>query len=106
MVAADSNDKVKNMEHWKRNLIHEGFEWVNEQTHTRIQLQVKDGRWTARLCILLASGQRETSTFFVEDSYPASLQKCLLYVWRALSLTDRHTFDLDEAVADLRRFAC
>ena len=94
------------MKHWKRNLIAEGFEWVNDQTHTCVQLQVKDGRWTARLSILLASGHRETFSFFVEDNYRASLQKCLLYVWRALSLTDRHTFDLDEAVADLRRFAC
>ncbi len=93
------------MKHWKRNLITEGFEWVNDRTHTRVQMQIADGRWTALLSVVLASGHRETFSFFVEDSYRASLQKCLLYVWRALSLTDRRTFDLDEAAADLGRFA-
>ena len=92
------------MEHWKRNLKLNGFEWVSHQTGSSVLLQVRDNRWTATLSVLLASGERERSRFFVEDSYDASLQKCLLYVWRALSLSDRITFDLDEALADLHRF--
>jgi hypothetical protein len=56
------------------------------------------------MSILLTSGEREKTRFFAEDSYEASLQKCMLYAWRALSITDRATFDLEEALADLRRF--
>jgi hypothetical protein len=92
------------MQHWKRILISNGFEWINRKTQTSVLLQVRDNRWTATLSLLLASGERENSNFFVEDSYNASLEKCLLYVWRALSVTDKATFDLDEAQADLRRF--
>jgi hypothetical protein len=56
------------------------------------------------LSVSLASGEVQKTSFFAEDSYDASVQKCLLYVWRALSMTDRATFDLEEALADLRRF--
>lgn len=92
------------MEHWKRTLIPCGFEWINHETDTSVLLQVKDNRWSATLSVVLASGKKEKANFFVEDSFDASLQKCLLYVWRALSTPDRATFDLSEAVADLRRF--
>jgi len=92
------------MEHWKRTLLPDGFEWTSLETETGVRLQIQDNRWTATLCVLLASGERDKTNFFVEDSYNASLQKCLLYVWRALSVTDRSTFDLHEALADLRRF--
>jgi hypothetical protein len=92
------------MEHWKRTLKSKGFEWISYQTGSSVSLQVRDNRWTATLSVLLASGERERASFFVEDSYDASLQKCLLYVWRALCLSDRNTFDLEEALADLHRF--
>ena len=81
-----------------------GFEWVSEETATSVLLQIEDYRWTATIAVLLASGETERERFFVEDGYHASLQKCLLYMWRALSMTDKSTFDLDEALADLRRF--
>lgn len=93
------------MEHWKRTLIPNGFEWQNLETGTDVVLQIRDNRWTGTISVLLASGERQASSFFVEDSYDASLQKCLLYVWRAFTLTDKSTFELEEALADLRRFA-
>ena len=93
------------MEDWKRKLVPNGFEWTSFKTQTSVSLQVENSRWTATLSVLLASGEREGTAFFVEDSYNASLQKCLMYVWRALSLVDRASFDLEEALADLRRFA-
>ena len=93
------------MDHWQRSLVPDGFEWTSDQTGTRAVLQVKDRRWTATVSVLLASGERETSSFFVEDSYFASLEKCLLYVWRSFISTDKSTFDLDEALQDLRRYA-
>ena len=96
---------VANMDYWKRKLIPNGFEWINFETQTSVSLQVENNRWTATLSVLLASGERERTAFFVEDSYSASLQKCLMYVWRALSMVDRAGFDLEEALADLRRFA-
>jgi hypothetical protein len=92
------------MKHWKRTLIPDGFEWQSFETGTDVVLQIKDKRWKGTISVLLASGERHTSSFFAEDSYDASLQKCLLYVWRALTLTDKSTFDLEEALADLRRF--
>ena len=92
------------MDLWKRTLIPSGFEWVNQETGNSVVLTMKDRRWTATFSVLLASGETENTNFFVEDGYNASLEKCLLYVWRALSLTDRETFDLEEALADLRRF--
>ncbi len=92
------------MNHWKRCLIPNGFEWINHETSTGVTVQVRENRWTATLSVLLASGLREKASFFAEDTYRASLQKCLLYVWRALSITDRATFDLGEALADLTRF--
>ena len=93
------------MEHWKRTLIPNGFEWTSQATHTAVALQVRDDRWTAALSVVLTSGERERNCFFVEDRYEASLQKCLLYTWRALSRTDKETFDLQEALADLCRSA-
>ena len=92
------------MEHWKRTLIPNGFEWTSDGTSTAVSLQVADNRWTAAMTVILVSGEKEKSRFFVEDSYGASLQKCLLYVWRALSIVDKSTFELGEALADLRRF--
>jgi hypothetical protein len=93
------------MEHWKRTLIPDGFKWKSPATGTDVVLQIRDNRWKGTVSVLLASGERHSSSFFVEDSYDASLQKCLLYVWRALTLTDKSTFELQEALADLRRFA-
>ena len=93
------------MDYWKRKLVPNGFEWTNFETQTSVSLQVENNRWTATLSVLLASGERERTAFFVEDSYNASLQKCLTYVWWALSMVDRVSFDLEEALADLRRFA-
>ena len=92
------------MEHWKRTLIPNGFEWTSHRSRTAVLLQVNDNRWTGSMTVILASGEQEKTRFFVEDSYDASLQKCLLYVWRALSLSDKSAFDLEEALADLRRF--
>jgi hypothetical protein len=92
------------MDHWQRALIPNGFEWTSYETGTGVSLQVKENRWTATMSLLLGSGEQERTCFFVEDSYDASLQKCLLYVWRALSMTDKASFDLEEALADLRRF--
>ncbi len=92
------------MRHWKRTLIPNGFVWTNRQTRAHLLLRLKDGRWTATLAVSLASGKMKKSRFFAEDGYDASLQKCLLYAWRALHLDDRATFDLAESLADLRRF--
>jgi hypothetical protein len=92
------------MDHWQRTLIPNGFEWTSHETGTTVSLQVREGRWMALMAIVLASGEREKTKFFVEDGYDASLQKCLLYLWRALNMTDKSTFDLHEALADLRRF--
>ena len=92
------------MNHWTRTLIPCGFEWVSEETGTSVLMQVRDQRWTATLSLQMAVGEPERTTFFVEDGYDASLQKCLLYVWRALIMTDKSTFDLEEALADLRRY--
>jgi hypothetical protein len=92
------------MDRWKRELIPDGFVWTNAETQTSLSFQVKDNRWTATMSVLLTSGETEKASFFVEDGYDASLEKCALYVWRALSVNDRTTFDLEEAVADLRRF--
>jgi hypothetical protein len=92
------------VDYWKRRLIPDGFEWTSFETRTSILLQVKNNRWTATLSVLLASGERQKTSFFIEDSYNASLQKCLVYVWRVLSTMDRASFDLEEALADLRRF--
>jgi hypothetical protein len=93
------------MDHWKRSLIPNGFEWTSDVTGTCASLQVKDRRWTATVSVLLGSGDRESASFFVEDGYYASLEKCLLFVWRSLILTDKSTFDLEEALEDLRRYA-
>jgi hypothetical protein len=92
------------MNRWKRSLIPNGFVWTNRHTRTHILLRSRDNRWTATVSALSGAGERKKSRFFVEDSYDASLQKCLLYVWRALSVADRATFDLEESLADLRRF--
>jgi hypothetical protein len=93
------------MDHWRRSLVPDGFEWTSDETGTQAVLQVKDHRWTAIVSVLLASGERESTSFFVEDRYIASLEKCLLFVWRSLILTDKSTFDLEEALEDLRRYA-
>ena len=93
------------MDHWKRTLIPNGFEWTSDVTGTCASLKVKEHRWTATVSVLMASGERENARFFVEDAYYASLEKCLLFVWRSLNLTDKSTFDLQEAVEDLRRYA-
>jgi hypothetical protein len=93
------------MDHWQRELIPEGFKWIACDTATIITLQIQENRWTASVAVLLASGERERARFFVEDCFDASLQKCLLYAWRALASGDKSTFDLKEALADLRRFA-
>jgi hypothetical protein len=93
------------MEHWKRTLIPHGFEWHSHETGTDVLLQVRENRWTRTISVLLTSGERIKTNFFVKDSYDASLQKCLLYVWRALTMTDKSTFELEEALEDLRRFA-
>jgi hypothetical protein len=92
------------MDNWKRTLIPNGFEWTSDETGAGILVQVQENRWTATLSLPLVSGEKEKTNFFVEDGYDASLQKCLLYVWRALSVTDRASFDLEEALVDLRRF--
>jgi hypothetical protein len=92
------------MDQWRRSIVANGFEWTSDETDTNILLQTKDNRWTARMSVVLASGERAETRFFVEDGYFASLEKCLMYVWRALTLVDRSTFDLEEALADLRRF--
>ncbi len=92
------------MRHWKRTLVPNGFVWTNRQTRAHLLLRLKDGRWTATLAVLLASGKMKKTRFFAEDGYDASLQKCLLYAWRALHLDDRATFDVAESLADLRRF--
>jgi hypothetical protein len=92
------------MEHWQRTLVPDGFKWTHTETTTSVLVQIQDNRWTAVLALRLATGETEKSRFFVEDCFDASLQKCLLYVWRALSASDRTTFDLHEAYADLRRF--
>jgi hypothetical protein len=92
------------MRHWTRVLIPFGFEWVSEVTSTSVLMQIRDQRWTATLSIQKAVGAPERTQFFVEDGYDASLQKCLLYVWRALASIDKSTFDLGEALADLRRY--
>jgi len=93
------------MDHWNRALIPHGFEWHSHETGTGVLLQVRENRWTGTISVLLTSGERQKTNFYVEDSYDASLQKCLLYVWRALTMTDKTTFELEEALADLRRFA-
>ena len=92
------------MDHWKRTLLADGFEWTNEATGTNVSFQVTENRWTATASVLLASGDSDKTRFFVEDGYYASLEKCLLLVWRSLCITDKSTFDLDEALGDLRRF--
>jgi hypothetical protein len=92
------------MKYWRRIVVTSGFEWVSEGTETSVSVQLKDSRWTAKLSVVLASSEREDTRFFAEDGYYASLEKCLLYVWRALTVVDRSTFDLQEALADLRRF--
>jgi hypothetical protein len=93
------------MDHWRRSWIPSGFEWISGDTGTHVTIRVKDSRWMATLSVLLASGERHTTEFFAEDSYRASLEKCLLYLWRAMIVTDKSTFDLDEAMVDLQRFA-
>jgi hypothetical protein len=92
------------MEYWKRQLVSTGFAWTSYETHVKVVFQIVENRWTAVLVVPLASGDAETTNFFAEDVYEASLQKCLLYVWQALSVIDRSTFDLEEALADLKRF--
>jgi hypothetical protein len=92
------------MDHWRRSIVPNGFEWTSDGTDTSVLLQTKDNRWTARMSVVLASGERDETRFFAEDGYYASLEKCLLYVWRALTMIDRSTFELEEALADLRRF--
>jgi hypothetical protein len=92
------------MNHWRRSSVKNGFEWTSDGTDTTVLLQTKDHRWTARISVVLASGERAETRFFAEDIYFASLEKCLTYVWQALTLIDRSTFDLEEALADLRRF--
>lgn len=92
------------MKLWTRTLIAYGFEWVSEETRTSVLIQIKDQRWTAMLSTQKAVGKPERTSFFAEDGFDASLQKCLLYVWRALAFTDKSTFDLEEALADLRRY--
>jgi len=89
---------------WRRALIDCGFEWVSEETGTHVLIQVRDQRWTATISTLTAAGEPERTSFFVEDGFDASLQKCLLYIWRAMGITDKSTFDLEEALADLRRY--
>jgi hypothetical protein len=93
------------MDHWTRSLVPDGFRWISEETGTGVLVQVKENRWTAAIIVPLASGEREETRFFVEDGYHASLEKCLLYVWRAFSTMDKSTFDLGEALGDLRRYA-
>jgi hypothetical protein len=92
------------MRHWKRTLVPRGFVWTNHQSRTHLLLRLKDGRWTATLAVSLASGKLKKTRFFAEDGYDASLQKCLLYAWRALDVDDRATFDIAESLADLGRF--
>jgi hypothetical protein len=92
------------MNRWKRTLVPNGFVWISYDTRTYVLLRLKDNRWTATVSVLLGAGKREKSRFFVEDGYDASLQKCLLYVQRALSVADQTMFDLEESLADLRRF--
>ena len=97
-------NKVSLMRHWTRVLIPYGFEWVSEETGTSVLMQIRDQRWTATLSVQKVVGEPERTRFFVEDGYDASLQKCLQYVWRALAYSDKRTFDLGEALADLRRY--
>lgn len=92
------------MEHWKRQLVPQGFAWTSHETCVKVVFQMVENRWTADLIVPLASGDVEKTSFFAEDLYEASLQKCLLYVWQALGVIDRSTFDLEEALADLKRF--
>jgi hypothetical protein len=92
------------MRDWKRTLVPRGFVWTNRRSRVHVLLRLKDGRWTATLAVRLASGKLKKTRFFVEDGYEASLQKCLMYAWRALNAHDRATFDVAESLADLRRF--
>jgi hypothetical protein len=92
------------MRNWKRTLVPHGFVWTNRRSRVHVLLRLRDGRWTATLAARLASGQLKKTRFFAEDGYEASLQKCLLYAWRALSLGDGATFDVAESLADLGRF--
>ncbi len=91
------------MKHWKRTLVPSGFEWVNLHNGTKLLVQVQGQRWTAVLSVY-TDAEEARSRFFAEDMFDASLQKCLLYAWRALRPLERATFDLQEAYADLRRF--
>jgi hypothetical protein len=93
------------MDHWTRRLVAQGFKWTSIDTGTEIVLQVKDSRWTATVSVLSESSERERTAFFAEDSFGASLEKCLLYLWQALEVIDRATFNVAEALGDLRRFA-
>ncbi len=92
------------MRYWKRTLVPNGFVWTNRQTRTHLLLRLRAGRWTATLAVSLASGKVKKTRFFAEDGYDASLQKCLLYAWRALGMDEQATFDVTESLADLKRF--
>jgi hypothetical protein len=75
-----------------------------EKSRTHVLLRLKDNCWTATLAVSSALGKVKRTRFFAEDGYDASLQKCLLYVWRALDVDDQAAFDVAESLADLGRF--